>query len=1012
MHRNPIHCILLFSVPILLAVSASGASARTEVLESLFKDPPPTARLHAYWFWMGTHISKEGITKDLEAMHAAGLGGVLIMNIGAGVQSSPWPERTYRSPYYWEALRHAATEAHRLDMKINLTNGPGYDGTGGPWIDEARNMRKVVWSQTKIEGGKDVDVTLPRPELPIYTWYGKTDKATIYDDIVVLAAPSQPTIKLDQVIDLSKAMQKDGKLRWKAPAGNWTLYRFGYAPTMSYPHPPLEGIKALEVDKMSEADNIYHWTTGVIAPLKKHLGRHVGTTLNMLHIDSYECGMQNWTREFRDVFTKRKGYDPAPWLVTLGTPLLGLPPGRYNYGALMTDGLPRNEESKFIDSEERTSRFEWDYRENISRMFNDNWKVGRKIMNAEKIGFSFEPNGGPFSIYEGAAIADFPMATFWTTRNLLPETLQMDGTGIADASILGGARAAGTKIIGAESFTSMAQVSRWTESPAQLKFLSDGAFSAGVNKMVLHQWVHQPYDDRYQPGMTMTQWGVHFSRFQTWFEPGKAFFAYINRCQLLLQQGEEVVDILSLDKPTGYSDVITSHDFIADRTRMENGRIVLSSGRKYYVLSIPEGKRMLPEVAEKIRALVAQGAIIASPRPEKSPSLKNYPECDQEIEQFATELWSGEVYVKQIFAKVADAIKAIALAPDYLVEGGGKPEEVRILHRSAPEAEIYFMANRSSEQHHWRVSFRVAGKEPELWQAEDASIVPAPVWEEKAGRTSVSLDLKGKQSIFVVFRKNRGGQVHVTKVTPKDNGTAWEVKADAAGNPILLSTGDFSAKVDYSSGSAREIALKATPEVALGGNWRVSFAPKLGEKFELDFPKLVDFSLHPNKDVNYFSGTATYRQELTQAQPKTDERVILDLGEVNDIVTVKVNGSRETVLWYPPYRLDITESMKAGTNSLEVAVTTNWANAVIGDEQIPADFKIAALGRLGGRSMSDLPDWFLKNTPRPSKRKTFAIWNYFDQNSKLQPAGMVGPVRLVRQHSVQLAPAHSNSRAP
>ena len=97
-----------------------------------------------------------------------------------------------------------------------------------------------------------------------------------------------------------------------------------------------------------------------------------------------------------------------------------------------------------------------------------------------------------------------------------------------------------------------------------------------------------------------------------------------------------------------------------------------------------------------------------------------------------------------------------------------------------------------------------------------------------------------------------------------------------------------------------------------------------------------------------------------------------------------------------PYRTDITDYVRNGDNLIEVAVTNNWANRLIGDEQYEPDFEWGEdRGAEMGRAMKAFPDWFLKDEPRPSRdRKTFVIWSYFRKDSPLQPAGLVGPVML------------------
>jgi hypothetical protein len=237
----------------------------------------------------------------------------------------------------------------------------------------------------------------------------------------------------------------------------------------------------------------------------------------------------------------------------------------------------------------------------------------------------FEPYGGPFDTPQGVALTDLPMAEFWTA-----------GIGGITPDVPAAARAAGKTVVGAEAFTGRPEVSQFTEDPAFLKSTADKVFAQGINRMVLHHWVHQPFDDRFQPGMGMGWWGTHFGRNQTWFEPGKAFFKYLTRCQAMLQFGEHPAGYLCVDKLQGFADLISTVDFLQQNILVENGKLVLPSGRIYPFIVFNDSI-MLPETVKKIKELVAAGGIVVSPKPVKSPSLKNYPECDSELKKIANE---------------------------------------------------------------------------------------------------------------------------------------------------------------------------------------------------------------------------------------------------------------------------------------------------------------------------------------------------------------------------------------
>jgi hypothetical protein len=996
-------------------------------LESEFKTPPTAARLQAYWFWVDSNFSQEGITKDLEAMKSAGFGAALILNVGSGrLANPPWPDQTYRSQAWFDAIKHAATEAQRLGMTIGLANAPGYTGTGGPWVPEEESMRRLVWTHKEVEGPRKLELALARPTLPGGGLAKAKKPSKVYDDIAVLAVPAGKTIALKQIVDLSARMQPDGRLAWDVPAGKWSIYRIGDMPTLKAPHPAPNGLTAnLEVDKMDRKANLRHWRN-VIESLKQALGPLYGTSFNRLHIDSYECGTQNWSKHFREEFIRRKGYDPVPWLVTFGTPVLGYKPRQFN--GSMWNGMARNESSRIIESADQTARFEWDFVDVVNRLFTDNWLLAKSLMTPDHIQFSFEPYAGPFSIIEGAAIADVPMATFWTTTRCDYSLTNMDGDGTVAIETPAGARAAGRTVINSESYTSMPAVSMWTEKPALLKYIADGAFASGVNQMTLHHWTHQPFADQYQPGLTFNKWGLHFSRFQTWFEPGKAYFNYLTRCQALLQQGEEVVDSLAIDTPfnsqaevedsrtfenpvrkSEHVDLISSYDFIKDATGVVDGKVRLSSGRTYYYITYPATGVVLPEVAAKLQRLLAEGATVVTERFKQSPSLKDYPACDQAIAKVSAEIWDSGKYRGRLFADAEAARKKLALLPDYEIHSVRGADSVKVLHRCSAEADIYFVANRLEQPQNFTVEFRIQGKQPELWQAEDLSISDAPVWNELNGRTSVLVSLGGHQSVFVVFRRPAGSADHPVSLTVADEAAAqWSVGRDLSGKPVFRAANNVSAKAVYSTGEEKTVRTEPIAPVQIEGAWEVSFAPKLAAPFQLAFPELVDFSRHDDSRVKYFSGTATYRKvlRLEAVQLAAHRRILLDLGVMNDIATVRVNGSEAKVLWYAPYTMDVTGLVREGDNQLEIAVTDNWANALIGDEQIPADFETpppAAVQKSSvGYDLPRFPDWFVKGQPRPSARKTFTTWSYYRKDSELKPAGLVGPVRVRFEQQVGL----------
>jgi hypothetical protein len=939
---------------LIVLIVQQGLFAQTQdPLESSFANPGAQSKPYVWWHWMGPNFSKEGITKDLEAMRNMGIGGATIFNIASAVQethqpilNNPWPNQTYRSDAYWEAIKHAAAEAKRLGLELGLHNTAGYSTTGGPWVTEEMAMQKLVWSKTETNGGK-IDLQPRKPELPIFEGWGSTKKrAVFYNDIALLAVPASTNITTRSIIDLSSHMDSEGRIKYKLPKGNWIIYRIGHAPTMANPHPLPDDIigKSLEVDKMSAEQNAFHWKT-VLDPLKEKIGDHLGNTFKHLLIDSYEADMQNWTPAFRDEFKKRKGYDPIPWILSF-------------------------EKDIVINNKEETSRFNYDFNDVVNQLFFKNgWELGKKMMRENKLDLQFEPYWGPFNVFQGAALADLPMGEFWTHK-----------VGML-THVPAGGRTAGKTIIGAEAFTGWPDNSQYTEDPAFLKPTATWAFSSGINRLILHTWVHQPFDDNYQPGMSMGWWGTHFGRHQTWAEPGKAFFQYLARTQTLLQYGEQTAEYLCLEKQDkDESDIISVQDFLHQDIRVVDGRITIPSGRSYPFIVLPDTSKMLPEVLAKLKSLSDAGATIVGPKPTSSYSLQNYPACDQEIKEIADQVWTG----KNVHATVNDAIQAFKISPDIIITADSA-QFIKGLHRRGKQGDVYFIANLYGKPQNLELSFRISGMQPEIWNAEDGSIINAPVWKYINGRTSLTMKLDDHQSMFVVFRKKSNELVHPISITGNVelNGT----------NIIANETG--TALVEYSDGEKKSFSLSAPTTTPLATPWRVRFQPKLDESFQVEFPLLKDFSEHSDSRIRYFAGTATYLSTFNMDVIDPGKQYLIDLGILNDIVSVKLNGQDLGVDWYPPYQLDMSNALKQGENELEISVTTNWANRLIGDEKEPADFEWGADREQFGRAMKAFPDWFINKQPRPSKgRKAFVLWYYYRPDSKLKPAGMVGPVNI------------------
>ena len=656
-----------------------------------FVEPPGDARPWVYWYFMDGHLRREGMDADLAAMKRAGLGGAIYLEVGIGME--PGPVEFMSGP--WQSLLgHAFEEADRLGLQMSLAAGPGWCGTGGPWVTPERSMQHLVASKILVQGPAAYNAVLPQaqPRTPFFgmdtltpellkTWrefyrdefvlafptpeagaaIADVDEKALYtrgsyssqipgpftarpwvrpflpSESGLETVPAQRCVPSSAVVDLTNQLSPDGTLAWNVPRGNWTILRFGRTLTGQTTRPSPKPGLGLESDKFDAAAMDAHFDAYIV-PLLKSTGapQHPGRGLVALHFDSWEMSSQNWSPRFRQEFKRRRGYDPLALLPTF-------------------TGF-------VVDTPEVSERFLWDIRQTASELVCEN-QAQRLRQRAQQYGLSLELE--PYDLNPSAdldlgATADVPMAEFWTRTPTSPPT----DFSLAEAASVGHTQ--GHKIIGAEAFTANMD-EQGHQHPASMKVQGDWAFCQGMNRFVIHRYQAQPELDRF-PGMTMGPdggYGVHWERTQTWWNFVPAYHQYLSRCQQMLRRGLFVADILYLT-PEGAPNVFfpprsafrpgtfadrRGYNFdgcapqtLIDRASVKDGRIVFPDGMSYRMLVLPRVHTMTLPVLEKITALVEAGATVLGAPPQRSPSLSNYPECDRQIRELASRLWPhGEI---------------------------------------------------------------------------------------------------------------------------------------------------------------------------------------------------------------------------------------------------------------------------------------------------------------------------------------------------------------------------------
>ncbi len=722
---------------------------------------------------------------------------------------------------------------------------------------------------------------------------------------------SEWTINPEKVVVLTSDVN-NGVLTWDVPEGRWVISRIAMASTGVTNSPATPAATGLEVDKMSKKHLQSHFDA-YIGEILRRIPAEDRKTFRIVVEDSYETGGQNWTDGLIEKFTEQYGYSPLPYLPVL-------------------QGIP-------VGNNEESDRFLWDLRRLVADLIAYEYVGGLKeISNRHGLTTWLENYGhwgfpSEFLLYGGQS--DEIAGEYWSEGTL---------GDIENRAASSCGHIYGKNKIWSESCT--AAGNPFGRYPNVMKQRVDRFFTEGINASLLHLFIHQ-METPEEPGIA-AWFGNEFNRKNTWFEQLDLFTDYLRRCNYMLQQGRYIADVAYFigedapkmtgecnpPLPEGYSFDYINADILKNHATVKNGRLILDSGMEYSVLVLPAQDTMRPEMLECIENFVKNGLTIVGPAPVRSPSLANYPEADRTVNEIAKLMWipgqkvsrykNGNVWNDK--AEMSEIFTDLNLKPDLSVENG---EQMPLyIHRSLDDAEVYFIANPTEDKISLNPTFRVNnGYTPQLWNATDGSIRNLSQFKtHESGGITVPMELEPLESAFIVFRNDA--------VAPTTYSTNYP-------NPDIISD------------------LTDKP-------WTIEFdAKRQGPSQPLAIDSLIDWSTHPDKSIANYSGKAVYTTEFNL--PKLPEgQTFLDLGKVMVMAKVKINGKYAGGAWTSPYRVNVTELLTEGKNTLEIEVVNTWRNRLIGD---------AAL--------------------TPESRVTWTNFELVQPDEPLQSSGLIGPVRII-----------------
>ena len=723
----------------------------------------------------------------------------------------------------------------------------GYNTTFSIPPTQARFFR-FEWTPEGTEpGAEDLDAAKWKPVLrlrnirlgtlpTIDNWEGKTG-------LVWRIAPDTPAEDLRPkdclyASDLVRSTMKDDTVEMYLIGGTWRILRMGYTST-GHTNATAGNGKGLECDKFSRQaveKQIDAW-------FGNFMKRPHHEVVKYMHIDSWECGSQNWSPTFADEFLRRRGYD-----------ILRVLPIMAGVAFVNGDWILR------------------DVRKTINELINENF-FATAAKKAHQYGVKLSSESvAPTMVSDGMEhykYVDLPMGEYWLNSPTHDKPNDM-----LDA--ISGAHVYGKNIIQAEGLTEVRGV--WDETPAMVKPLLDRNFALGMNRLFFHVNTHNPWLDR-KPGMTLDGIGLFFQRDQTWFPEAKGFVDYITRCQTLLQQGQPVIDIavytgdeipcraLTPDRlvpmlpglfgperiaseqqrlanvncpmeesPVGVrhsAGILDLKDWINPLHGYQydsmNKDALLTQPFHYQVLVIPEGVRLSEEAKARIAELKRWGITV----------------IDRPYHQ----------------AQLSD------IAPDVVL-----PEGIAYTHRQQEDKDIYFLSNQTATVQTFSPTFRVTGQ---------SACVYNPVTDEYAAFQG-QLCLQPYESAFILFGADgvkassaRNGQPFRTERTtnrPLANQGTWDITFLESN--ITLKDQQLS---DWSQSADERIRY-------FSGHTRYTTTFKYGKRVKnrvwLTLPNIKDIAhVYVNGVDCGIVWTAPYEVEITKALKK--RKNLLEIVVVN-----------------------------------------------------------------------------------------------------------------------------------
>jgi len=918
-----------------------------ETIKAGFLNPSASAKPKVYWWCLNGNIDTVRAKQELTAMKEAGISGFDFFEIGVPKQDTMIPGGpAFLSDESLQIIKYVIDLAGKLDLTVGLNLASSWNA-GGSWIKPEHGAKSLYFSKTSVTGNSNTQkINISFPEVSFATKYlvGELKKPMIpfqengkpvyYEEITVLAFPANienNMLDTSKIINVTKFFDSEKDiLNWKAPSGNWEIYRYicsNSGQTLVLPSPNSAGLTIDHFDSTAVSTHLMH----IINRLQPTLGDFKNTALKSFYLASYEARGFVWTPTLASEFKNVNGYNIQKFIPSLFNPEL-------------------------FDSE-TTTKVQTDFKKTLSElMINNLYKNSKEICNSYGLKINCEAGGPGYPLYNGPAEPlkalgnlDILRGEFWVNHSR--EYKESNSEKNIDILRVVKEVAAASHIyekgiVEEEAFTSF---QHWQEGPFDIKPQGDRAFCEGMNRVVFHGFSHNISGSGY-PGFVYHA-GTHFNDKRVWWPKVKPFINYQSRLSSVFQNTDFVADVVwyygdkipnsttpknaHFNVGAGYDYEVINTEILLDNLTVKDGKLILTNGANFSALALENEETINPLVLVKLNELAEKGAKIIGDRPKGISEIKNSPLTKEEGESLINKLWinaeNHPEYIEKkgkIFSNITPAkiLKELNVNPDF---NYSDKEDFLLdfIHYEKDNLDFYFIVNTSNKWISRECGFRQQNKVPEIWNPVSGEIIPIIVYNQRKDYINIPITLAPYESQLIAFKKSNP-LPHYSQINGgSKNPPFLEFTTDGI---VLLNDGDFELKTQNKS-NAISNSIKTQ---VIRGNWELFFPENWGAPNKIDLPELISWTDSEIEGVKYFSGTATYKKtfQYNEKLDKSDnEKIYLVLGDLSKVGEVWLNDQHLGITWTKPYKFNVSDVIKHGNNNLTIEVSNTWSNRLTGD---------------------------------------------------------------------------------